>query len=278
MMVSRKYGLFGSEIELFVEADEFISQPIMDEACTLALRLQKIFNIYDESSEISRLNKFRHILASKELLEVLISSLESCRLSGGDYDISYGKQFLQRKKGLPQAKVECSYKDIQIIGNEVKLLHPDVLLDLGSIAKGYIADKIALFFIEQGIESGYVNARGDIRMFGEPRVIGVQHPRMDKLLFSIKISDKGVATSGDYNQYIKNTDFSHILNKKEIISASVVSENLMDADVFATLLMVCSLEQREKIINSKGFPAMTVDKDLIIKYYNGFEELVTDEN
>jgi FAD:protein FMN transferase len=280
MMAIKSYKLFGSEAEFFLEADEMFSGPLMNEAYLLALRLQKIFNIYDDSGELSTLNRDRHITASPELLEVLTKSIRLCRLSNGEYDITLGKLFLQRKKKekLEKTACMCSYNHIDIIGNQVKLLNKDVLIDLGSIAKGYIAERIARFFVEQGIESGFVNARGDVRVFGEERQVGIQHPRKDGLLYTISLKDKGIATSGDYKQYDKEYSNSHIINQKEIISASVVADNLTDADAYATILMVCSREVRERLINEIGFPAMIMDKGLNIKFFNGFEGLITHES
>jgi thiamine biosynthesis lipoprotein len=276
-MVTKSYKLLGSDVKFFVDADELISVPIMDEAYELSLRLQKIFNIYDESSEISMLNKQRHLSVSDELLEVLLAALRLCELSDGEYDISLGRMFLQRKHGEELDGRRCSYKDISVSGNYVRLLNDDVLVDLGSIAKGYIAERISKFFVDKGIESGYVDARGDIKVFGDSREVGVQHPRNDGLLLTLKMMDKGVATSGDYRQYHDVYSKSHILNQKDIISATVVADSLMNADAYATILMVCDKDMRESLIGRSGLPAMTIDKNLSVTYYNGFEKLVKDE-
>ena len=72
----RKYRLFGSEVEFFLDASEVVAEPIMDEAYVLALKLQKIFNIYDENSEISALNRNKKITASPELVEVLKKAMK----------------------------------------------------------------------------------------------------------------------------------------------------------------------------------------------------------
>jgi thiamine biosynthesis lipoprotein len=271
-MVSGKYSLFGSEVEFYLDADELFSEPALNDAYAYALRLQKIFNIYDPNSELSRLNKERHIKASRELLEVMNKALKLCKLSDGEYDISLGKQFLQRKKGQQLTGVSCSYEDIEILHNA------DVLVDLGSIAKGYIAENVAKFFIEQGIESGYVDARGDIRIFGDELEVGVQHPRTDGIICTVRVKDKGVATSGDYKQYVEEYSRSHILNQKDIISATVVADSLMDADAYATIMMVCSHDVREHLIVDSGFPTMIIDKDLNVHYYNGFEGLIIHED
>jgi FAD:protein FMN transferase len=277
-MLTKKYKLFGNEAVFFADADELMAEPVMADAYQLAMRLQKIFNLYDETSEISLLNRQRRIKASPELLEVLKSALNMCELAKGEYDVSLGKQFLQRKKRQPLPKLSCSYKDIIINGSDVSLQNQDAWLDLGSVAKGYIAERLAGFLAEQGIESGYVDARGDIKVFGDARIVGIQHPRNNSLLHTITVKDKGIATSGDYKQFDKDHSKSHIINQKEIISATVVSDSLMVADAYATILMVCSNELREPLINESRFPAMVVDKELNIKYFNGFEELIAHES
>jgi thiamine biosynthesis lipoprotein len=278
-MVSKKFKLFGSEVEFFIESEDnnFIIDELLDEAYALSLKLQKIFNLYDLESELSLLNKKRHIKASPELLEVTSSALKLCELSNGEYDISLGKQFLQRKSKQPVNQAKCSYKDIKLKGNNISLLNNDAWVDLGSIAKGYVADKISSFFLEHGIVSGYIDARGDLKVFGNARIVGIQHPRKKGIIQSITVQNKGVATSGDYNQYDQEYAKSHILNQKDIISATVISDDLMQADAYATMLMVCSSKAREKIIKESGFPAMTVDKNLKKTYYNGFEGLLHNE-
>jgi thiamine biosynthesis lipoprotein len=272
--INRSYPLFGSIAEFFVDADVTLAEAILNDAYNLALRLQKIFNLYDEASEISLLNKNRKIKASDELLKVLKTALRLCELSDGEYDISLGKQFLQRKKSNPLTRINCTYKDIDIDGEKIILHHPDVWIDLGSIAKGYIAERVAEFLIEQGIESGYIDARGDLAVFGDEREVDIQHPRSEEIIHTIKIKDKGVATSGDYKQYVKDYSNSHILNQKDVISATVIADSLMEADAYATILMVCNPDVRELMINEAGFPAMIVDKHLNVIYYNGFERLI----
>jgi thiamine biosynthesis lipoprotein len=280
-MSVQKYKLFGSEVEFFLDTSETVAAPIMDEAYDLSLKLQKIFNIYDESSELSMLNRQRSMNVSPELLEVMSKALKLCEESKGEYDISLGRQFLQRKKGEEIQETNertYSYKDIDISGNKISILNEAVIIDLGSIAKGYIGEKIADFFLEQGIESGYVDARGDLRIFGEEREIGIKHPRMEGNMQTVKIKDKGIATSGDYMQYDKDYSNSHILNQKEIISATVVADNLTDADAYATILIVCNEDTRDKMIKKAGFPAIIIDKDLNKKYYNNFERFIINEN
>ena len=273
--------MFGEKIEIIVKyIDKFLVEDIIKNAHNEGLRLSKIFNFYDESSELSILNEKRKLIVSDELLIVIKKALELSVLTEGNYDITLGKKFIARKKGEDSIKLNCSYKDIRINNQEITLLHPDVLIDLGSIAKGYIVDKITEYLMNEGIIQGIVNGRGDLRVFGEDeQTLGIQHPRQtNQLIKQIKLVDKSVATSGDYNQYNKIYSNSHIINQKDIISITVIAENLMTADVFATALFVTDKKTRENILKkNKDIQVLTIDKDLKLNYYNGFEKLIVDE-
>jgi len=275
-----KRKLFGSEIEIILpEMDESLANEIVDEMYIKALRLQKIFNFYDKNSELSLLNKKRKLKVSDELLEILNYSLKLCELTKGKYDISMGKTILQRKNSENETKLDCSYKDIEIKGSIVVLTKEDILIDLGSVAKGYITDKLISFLKERGIEEGMIDSRGDISFFGEKHwKIGIQHPRnKEKTICNVELANCTIATSGDYNQYCKDFKKSHILNQTELISITVVAPTLMEADIYATALFVLDKSERDKlIIENKNIQVFALNESLNSKNYNGFEELICD--
>lgn len=266
--------LFGKYVDIVLfDIPKDIAEDISGIAYKEGLRLSNIFNFYDKNSELSRLNRDRRIKPSSELLKLIKIAKEFSELIKGEYDITFGKNFRERKENKPLTKLSCSYKDISINNNEIVLNNPDVEIDLGSIAKGFIVDKIVESLQSQGVLSGIVDGRGDIRVFGEAQRIGIQDPRRDRIINYIKIKDNGIATSGDYSQYDKSFDKSHIINQKELISVTVVAEDLMTADLFATAIFVSNkalnlLEKRESI------KVMTIDKSLNIKYYNNLEEIL----
>ncbi|RMF54675.1 FAD:protein FMN transferase [Candidatus Woesearchaeota archaeon] len=273
-----KKKLFGKEVEIILyDVEPFLGEEISGSAYDLALRLQRIFNFFDDSSELSALNKKREMVVSDDLLKVLKKALKVCELTEGQYDITLGKQVLERKSGLKTSPVSCSYKDIKIKGNKVIISNEDAVIDLGSIAKGYITDRISEHIMNAGVLSGLIDARGDLRVFGQRfELVDVQHPRnKDKIICTLKIRGLSVATSGDYNQYYNNYENSHIINKKELVSTTVVAPTLEEADVYATALMVSDKKARERIINeNKKIKALTVDSDLNTFCYNGFEKLI----
>ena len=263
-----KKSLMGGEIEFrFYGLPSGIAEEIAALSHLEGKRLEKIFNFYDSKSELNQLNKNRKAKLSLELLEVLKKALEFSELTNGAYDVGLGKNYLERKKGLALSQLGCSYKDIKVTGEEVEFLNKDLVIDLGSLAKGYIVDKLVEFIAKNGVENFLVDARGDLRIFGDnEETIDVQHPReKNKVIYNFKLNNQALATSGDYNQYVGDYDHSHVVGKKEIISASVIAPTLMEADVFATCLMVLSRDKREKLI--KDFPqykVLLIDNNLKI--------------
>ncbi|MCB9362899.1 FAD:protein FMN transferase [Candidatus Woesearchaeota archaeon] len=258
-----------------LDIDEALAVPYLDEIYQLALRLQKKFNFYDPQSELSILNAKRSLAVSPELLYVLEAAITYSTISGGTYDISLGKQIKERKHGDEVTPVACTYRDIKIIGKQVTLTHKDVLIDLGSIAKGYIADRMIAFIKDAGLESAYIDARGDIANLGS-RTVGIAHPRDGTILHTIRLDDTSVATSGDYKQYQGDYENSHILGKNDTISATVISPSLMEADAIATLLMVS--KDIQSLMRSYRLPALIMHRDQRIEYFNDFKRVIQSEN
>ena len=270
--------LFGKEISITTYgAERSLVEPIIRDAYREALRLQKIFNFFDDKSELSLLNKKKKAIASSEMKEVLISALKLSKETNGKYDVSLGKTFLERKNNLDLKKSTASYRDILITRNKIEIKNPEVLIDLGSIAKGYITDKIGEFLKEKGIEDFIIDSRGDILISGKYNyILGVQHPRYKKEeICKIKLQNQGVATSGDYSQFDKTFERSHIINQGEIISVTVVASTLKEADLYATAIFVCPMEKIDLLMKkNKKIKALLIYKDLRRKLYNNFEELI----
>lgn len=273
-----KKELFGQEVEIILhDIDRTTGDIIADDAFNKGLRHQKIFNFFDIKSELSSLNTKRTMKVSKELLEVIKIALELSEFTDGQYDISIGKQILQRKSNKTIDKIDCSYKDIEIMKDIVTLKHQDVLIDLSSLAKGHIGDEMVKVLKSGGIMSGLLDARGDIIVFGNNRQkIAIQHPRdKERVIGYISAKNSAIATSGDYNQYHYSYKNTHILNNKDLISVTVIAKDLMTADLFATAFFVADKAKRDVLIKKdKSIKIMSIDKNMNIKYYNGFENII----
>jgi len=256
--------------------EEPLANDYFEELHTEARRLQHIFDFFNPSSELSLLNKNRRMRVSDEMASILRKALEYSNETRGAYDISIGKQIMARKQGKSLPKISCSFRNILLEGNRVTLNHPDVLIDLGSIAKGYVGDRIIESMHEIGIESGFVDARGDMRTYGgREEVVRIQHPRdKNRTLNPIVVQDMAVATSGDYNQYYGSFDKSHIIGDTDFISATVVSEQLVDADALASCVFLLGTTKAGKFLEGhKDTKVFAIDKALDQHIYNDFQSL-----
>ncbi len=264
-----KKKLFSGTIEIFIYEIKSNGDNLINEAYKVGLKLEKIFNFFDKKSELSKLNKKRKMEVSEDLSKVLKLAIKLSKESAGKYDISLGKNFTKTKNYKKLKKIGCSYNDIKIKENFVEIFHKDVLIDLGSIAKGYITDKIAEFLKLKGVKKGAINSRGDILVWGdEESKIKIIHPKKEKkFLTSIKLMNSGIATSGESNQ-------KHLLNKKNYASVTVIAPTLMEADLYATVFSLVDKNKLKKILKTKkGVKVLRILNNLNAEIYNNFEEI-----
>jgi len=161
-----------------------------------------------------------------------------------------------------------------------------IKMDLGSIAKGWGVDIVSKFIQESGAIDFMVEIGGEIRTKGKNHAgqewaIGIDQPENGnipgKIINSVvPISDKALATSGNYRNYFKfdNRIYAHIIDPRtgypiesDIVSVTVVGPTCTDADALATALMVLELKKGLNLIESlDGFEAYW-----IMHNYEGFE-------
>ena len=137
----------------------------------------------------------------------------------------------------------------------LKKTHPQLKLELSAIAKGYAVDEIAEYLISIGQEHFLIDIGGELRSLGNNLTdqswrVGIEKPRSDltqSVQQVLSISGKSIATSGSYRNYFEqdNIRYSHIINPKtgypiehKLVSVSVISDDCMSADAYATALMV----------------------------------------
>lgn len=114
-----------------------------------------------------------------------------------------------------------SYKNIILENHKIRFLNTETMIDLGAIAKGYIADQIKNYLLKENVKSALINLGGNILCVGKkqenPFIIGVTNPQQTSdSLFSLKINDLSVVTSGTYQRFFKidSKRYHHILNPK----------------------------------------------------------------
>lgn len=243
---------------------------IPKEAFSLLERYDKLFSATNKNSELYKLNTSGELVVDGELAKVIQKSFEYSDLSDGSFDITikplkdlwgFSKNpKVPTEKEIKTALQKVDYKAIEIDGNRVKL--NDRQIDLGGIAKGYIADKLAELYREKDID-GIINLGGNIMLpktRKKPYKIGITDPNnTDEIIATVSVTSGAVVTSGTYERkFSKNgKTYHHILDTKTgnpantgIVSATVLSAGATEADALSTCLICLGEKEGLKLINS----------------------------
>lgn len=256
----------------------------LDGAVDLCNELANKFSCKDEGSELSQLNKNgKTDKPSDDLLDILNKGLYYSNLKDGIFDITvkpisdlwdFKNGAMPDSKSIAAALPKVGYKNISIRNNEI-ILKNGAEIDLGAIAKGYIADKISDFLIKNGVKSAIVNLGGNVTTIGkkgnEEFTVGIQTPFEDGIAATVKCTDMSVVTSGIYQRYFKNGNeiYHHLLNTKtgypeqnELNSVTIISPSATNADALSTLCFLLGAEKGMELIEQKeNTEAVFIDKN-----------------
>ena len=273
--------LMGTVVEITLGGDN--EQVIKDAAAAgfdEIARLEKLLSHYQDTSDVSMINKFgweKPVKVSQETMDVIDASERVSEMTNGAFDITMGVlgrvwHFTKDDKGefIPPSEDDVKkllplvdYRRIIIDrdSSTVKFAKDGMRINLGGIAKGYIVAKAVDAIKKKGVKSGIVHAGGDMFVFQEdgnaPRKIGIQHPRKkDNIIGTIEVLNGAVSTSGDYERFfIKNSiRYHHIINTKTGFPAvgtqavTIVANDGMIADVISTAVFIMGTEDGMKFI------------------------------
>ncbi|MFH1753889.1 MAG: FAD:protein FMN transferase [Candidatus Omnitrophota bacterium] len=253
--------------------------------------LEKVLSKYDEASEvalINRMHKEESLPLGRDTAFLLSKALDLYSLTEGAFDVTVSELVdlwndSKRASTLPSSEeieeartlVGSGYLRLDVDGT-LTLKREGVKLDLSGIAKGYAVDRAVAVLKDSGIESGIVDAGGDIYCFGPgPRGkewrVGVRNPRDDSLIGALSLRDAAVATSGDYYRFfiIGEKRYSHIIDPRTgspvsetPMSVTVIAPDCLTADAMATAITVMGpsigLDFAE---NQREIEAIIISKD-----------------
>jgi thiamine biosynthesis lipoprotein len=226
-------------------ADGKATQEDIQEVFAYLNFIDKKFSTYKENSEISRINRkeVKRLNYSNEMQKVLRLCKETKKETGGYFDINLNGK-----------------------------------LDPSGIVKGYSIWQAAKILEKKGYRNFYIEIAGDIQTFGrnekgEEWRVGIQNPfNLKEIVKVVRISDRGIATSGNYQRG------KHIVNPKtklftdEIASLTVIGLNVYEADRFATAAFAMGEKGIEFIEKLKGFEGYMIKKDKIAVMTGGFKK------
>jgi len=286
--------LMGNRFEIsVVAADESFAAHCIMEAIDEIMRIEKLFTTYDQSSQVNQVNKnagIQPVKVDKEVLDLIERSKKLSDITQGAFDITYGSidkrlwNFDQAMTSLPDRKTarrlvrHMNYKNVITDNKEctVFLREKGMRIGFGGIGKGYAAEKAKQVLKSRGVESGIVNAAGDLTTWGyqpngKPWTIGIAAPNSPGTPFSyLEITDTSVATSGNYEKYvlIDGKKYSHTVDPKTgmpvtgIKSVTIICPNAEIADAMATPVMIMGVRVGLDMINQMKEIACIIIDDL----------------
>ncbi|TPG34782.1 FAD:protein FMN transferase [Flavobacterium pectinovorum] len=236
-------------------------------------RIEKLLTTYKDDSQTNLINENAGIKAVKvdpEVFNLIERSSGISRITQGAFDISYGSidkslwNFDKAMIKLPDAETALKmvhlidYRNI-ILDKEnttVFLKEKGMRIGFGGIGKGYAAEMAKQILIKNNVQSGIINASGDLCAWGlQPNgkkwTIGVADPDAPNAAFSyMEISNKAVTTSGNYEKFviINGKKYSHTIDPKTglpitgIKSVTIIAPNAEFADAMATPIAVMGIK------------------------------------
>jgi len=271
---SQSLKLMGNNFTITVVADNNkAGNENIDLAVAEIKRIEQLFTTFKSDSETNLINDnagIKPVKVSQEVFDLIERSIGISKITQGAFDISYGSidkalwNFDQSMTSLPDA--ETARKMVHLINynhiilsranRTVFLKEKGMRIGFGGIGKGYAAEMAKKVLINNGIGSGIINASGDLSAWGlqpngKPWTIGIANPDFPQAAFSyLEISNKAVATSGNYEKYVKigGKKYSHTIDPKTglpitgIKSVTIISSNAEFADAMATPIAVMGIE------------------------------------
>jgi FAD:protein FMN transferase len=249
-------------------------------------------SLYKDSSIICRINRNEEVVVDSFFTEVFIESARISEMTDGAFDITVGplvkawgfgpdghKNFTESKRDSLLNLVGMN--KVSLINGRVIKSDPRINLDVNAIAQGYSVDVLCRYFYKMGIRNYLVEIGGEVRAKGTKAGafwrIGIDRPEDNNmspgqaLEAIIRISDKALATSGNYRKfYIENgIKYSHEIDpktgypaKNTLLSASILADDCGMADGIATACMVMGKDKTIKFLgNHPEFEAYLVYSD-----------------
>ena len=286
---------------------------LLTECMNLCDKYEKIFSRTASDSELYQLNH-RELApvegtentyqVSDDLAKLISEGLDYSELSKGAFDIAIEPltslwDFTAEDPQVPKdsliqaALPKCDYHNISIDKdkNEITLKTDDTAIELGAIAKGYIADRLKDYLISRNVKSAIINLGGNVLCIGEKTdnsafKIGIQKPFADRseTIAVMDIKDKSVVSSGIYERCFEQngTLYHHLLNPETgypydngLIAVTIISDKSVDGDALSTTCFALGLEDGMKLAESlDDVQAFFVTSDYEIHYTKDFRKKI----
>lgn len=288
--------MFNTYVSITVYGED--NAKLAEEALELGREYEQIFSRTLPESSLSLLNSQKTLAnADSSLYELIETGLLYCELTDGNLDITIEpltslwnitgtNPTVPSEEDIQSALKSVDYKNVLLTENNTISIENGASIDLGAIAKGYIADKMKEFLIENGVSNGIINLGGNVVCIGDkpdgsPYTIGIRDPKGDNsvALLTLQVNDLSVVTSGTYERFFTegNITYHHILDPKTgspshsgLVSVTIISKESVVGDCLSTACLVMGREDALKLLNSlDNVYGILIDEDNNIYYSEG---------
>ncbi|MBO3115827.1 FAD:protein FMN transferase [Winogradskyella sp. DF17] len=297
--------VFGTDFSILYYVDDGTNY--MDEIEGLFENVNMSLSTYIAESRLSQINRNESNEVDEHFKKVMAASKVIYRLSEGVFDPTIGNvvnawnfgadknKFLTDSTTIDSLMQYVGLNRVGIVGNKIQK-PKETYLEFNAIAKGYGVDVIGEFLESKGIDNYLVTIGGDMRVSGinkeknQPWLIGIDDPNFDgsqSFSKSISLKNESMATSGTYRKYKVDANgnrYAHIINTKtgyptktNVLSVSVIAEDCMTADAYATTFQAMGIEKVKEFLERHHqlkvyFIYLNENNEMEFLTLNGFPE------
>ena len=273
-----KNGFYFNTI-IAIQLNDSQDESLIDTCFDMANTYEHYFSRTLEGSDIYNINHANGapVEVHDETAELIRYGIAFGDLSDGVFDISIGaltdlwdipnnNGTIPAQTQIDAALATVDYRQITVDGNTVTLGNPDAALDLGGIAKGYVADRMREYLNANGACEGFINLGGNVLTLGqkandEPYHIGIRKPfgEAGETITAVDVTDRSIVTSGRYERYFEKDGhiYHHILDPKNgypydngLNGVTILSDSSMAGDALSTICFALGQEKGTEFLSS----------------------------
>lgn len=288
----------------YIVEDGVMPLSLQDDVDERLREINKLMSTYDTTSELSRFNQNRYTSAfevSEETRLVVNEAIRLGQLSHGVLDVTVGPlvnlwgfgpthrpEVIPTDEEIQSVQEYVGLDKLTVTAKGLVKAHPQLYVDLSTIAKGYAVDQIAELLEAYSIHNYLVEIGGEMRVKGhkgdsDPWLIAIEKPVSTERAIQkvVSIGDNAIATSGDYRNYYEQNGvrYSHLIDPRtgkpiqhNTVAVTVVHPSSMTADGLATAFNVMGWDDAIELAKANDIAIF-----LIRKVDGEFEEYSSDK-
>ncbi len=294
LYLTHQLKLMGTQIDIAVDATE--PQKHLAHVVELLHHYKQRFSANDWDSELMVINDkagIKEVVVNSELYDLIALGKYHSLAQPSNLNIAIGPLVQTWRIGFSDARLPAqdtiaakmsltNPRDILLNPSKhsVYLRHKGMKIDLGALAKGYIADQVIAYLARQAATAAFINLGGNVLVYGDnPKradgfwFIGIQDPDKPRgqIVGRIKLKNQSVVTSGIYERrlVVKGRSYHHLFDRvtgypiqTPMASLTVVAAASIDCEIWTTRLFGLPINQALELLNqTPGIEGLIITKD-----------------